>query len=141
MRAQALTGKGQQEIVSSIRKKYSNVISKTRATAVARTETNRAFTMAQFEADKQFIKQNKLEGRAYKKWITRSDNPCALCSQKASEPPIPFNEPFASLGDEVTAIFEEDGKTRVLKQRIDFETVWAGNLHVNCGCVYQLIVE
>jgi 2'-5' RNA ligase len=139
-RKKALEGAGRQEIASAIRREYSE-ISTNRAKAIARTETNRAFTQSQFQADKQFIKQNNLEGRAYKKWITRSGNPCALCLEKAAQPPIPFDKAFAELGDEITATEEVDGKTRVLKQKITYETVEAGNLHVNCSCIYQLIVE
>lgn len=139
-RKKALEGAGQQEIASAIRKEYTH-ISANRAKTIARTETNRAFTQSQYQADKQFIKQNNLEGRAYKKWITRSGNPCALCQAKAAQAPIPFDKAFAELGDEITAVEEVDGKTRVLKQKITYETVEAGNLHVNCSCIYQLIVE
>lgn len=140
-REEALRGASQQEIVSAIRKKYTSQISTTRAKTIARTETNRAFTRSQYEADWQFIQQNDLEGRAFKKWITRSGNPCPLCQAKAEEPPIPFRHPFAELGDEVSATYVEDGKTKVLKQKIGFETVEAGNLHPNCSCIYQLIIE
>lgn len=141
VREQALEGASQQELISAIRKKYTSEISTTRAKTIARTETNRAFTRSQYEADWQFIQQNQLEGRVFKKWITRSGNPCPLCQAKAEEAPIPFDRPFAELGDEITATYEEDGKTKVLKQKIGFETVEAGNLHPNCSCIYQLIVE
>ena len=116
----ALRGDSREQLVSALTDKYSMTISKTRAEAIARTETNRAFTLAQFEADRQFIEQNKLEGRAFKKWTTRSDNPCPFCLQLASEPPVPFDRNFRSLG---------------------YDDLEAGNAHVNCSCVYELIIE
>jgi len=137
----SLEGASQEQVATGIRNKYNKTISTTRAKTIARTETNRAFTRSQFEADKQFIKQNNLQGRAYKKWITRSDNPCPLCQAKASEPPIPFDQAFADIGDQVSATYEENGKTKVLKQVIGFETVEAGTLHPNCSCTYQLLIE
>lgn len=140
-RQAALEGASQEQLVSMIKQKYSSVISTTRATAIARTETNRAFTMSQYEADKQFLKQNDLTSKAYKKWITRSDNPCPLCQEMASQPPIPFKQPFAEVGDIISATYEQDGKTKVLKQKVGFEDALAGNLHVNCACIYQLIIE
>ena len=136
----ALEGSGQQEIISAIKQEYKD-ISTNRAKAIARSETNRAFAQSQYQADAQFIQQNNLQGRAYKKWITRSGNPCALCAAKAAEGPIPFNQAFANLGDELTATYEEDGKTKVLKQKITYETVQSGSLHTNCACIYQLIIE
>ena len=137
----ALEGASQEQLVAMIKQKYSGTISTTRATAIARTETNRAFTMSQYQADVQFLKQNDLTGSAYKKWITRSDNPCPLCQEMAAQPPIPFKQPFAEVGDVISATYEQDGKTKVLKQTVGFEDALAGNLHVNCACIYQLIIE
>lgn len=140
VRQASLTGASQVELVSAIRKEYTD-ISQNRAKAVARTETNRAFTQSQYQADKQFIKQNRLDGLAYKKWITRSDNPCALCQEMASRPPVPFKNDFLEFGSELTVTYEQDGKTRVQKQKIDYEPLEAGNLHTNCSCSYQLVIE
>jgi hypothetical protein len=140
-RQASLQGASQEQLVAMIKQKYSGVISTTRATAIARTETNRAFTMSQYQADVQFLKQNKLTNTAYKKWITRSDNPCPLCQEMAAQPPIPFKQPFAEVGDIISATYEQDGKTKVLKQKVGFEDALAGNLHVNCACIYQLIIE
>lgn len=137
---QALAGASQQEMTSAIRKKYAE-IGANRAKTIARTETNRAFTRSQYEADKQFITQNGFEGRAYKKWITRSSNPCPFCQAKATEPPIPFDNAFAEVGDELAVTFEENGITKVRKQIVGFENAVAGNLHPNCNCAYQLIIE
>lgn len=139
-REAAASGASQQELINAIRSKY-NEISLNRAKAIARTETNRAFTQSQFHADKQFLKQNKLENRAFKKWITTSDNPCALCQEMASRPPVKFKEDFLDFGSELVVTYQENDKTKVLTQKIDYEPLEAGNLHVNCGCKYQLIVE
>lgn len=135
----ALEGSGQQEIIRAVKNEYKD-ISTNRAKTIARTEVNNVFTISQYEADKQFIKQNGLEARAYKKWITRSSNPCALCLAKAAEPPIPFGDPFAVIGDEVSGSYEENGKIKVLKQKISYEDVYAGDLHPNGSCTYQLII-
>lgn len=129
----ALAGKSLREIVSEIRLKYSQTISKSRAEVIAKTETNRAFTRAQFDSDRQFIKQNKLTGRAYKKWRTRSSNPCAFCQSLADEAPIPFDQAFRDLGGTIDA----DGK--VLD--VSYETLEAGNAHPNCFCTYDLIIK
>lgn len=131
-RDKALTGATQTEIISAIRKKYDATISETRAKAIARTETNRAFTRSQYESDRQFIKQNKLEKRAYKRWRTRSDNACAFCQSLAKGPLIPFSKAFADLGDDL----EVDGK----KLPINFEALEAGNAHTNCSCIYELVI-
>ena len=136
----ALEGATQQELINAITTEYQN-ISKNRAKAIARTETNRAFTQSQYQADVQFIQQNGYEGRAYKKWITRSDNPCPLCQEMALRPPVPFKEDFLDFGSELIVTYEDKGKTKVLKQKIDYERLEAGNLHTNCSCAYQLIIE
>lgn len=134
VRKTALEGEaGLDEITRAIRKEYSQSISKNRAKTIARTETNRAFTRAQFEADRQFVEQNKLEGRVFKKWTTRSDNPCDFCQSLAKESPIPFSQDFRGLGDTV----EVGGKSLT----VGFEALEAGNAHPNCSCIYELIIE
>lgn len=133
VRASAMEGKTVEQIVSQIKKEYSNEITEQRAKTIARTETNRAFTRSQYEADKQFIKQNNLEGRVYKKWRTRSPNPCSFCQELANRPAIPFNQTFADIGDHLTV----DSK----QLKIGFEDVEAGTLHPNCSCEYEIIIE
>jgi hypothetical protein len=141
-RKKALEGASRLNIVNAVKKEYATEISQNRAKAIARTETNRAFTQSQYFADLQFIKQNGFDGQAYKKWTTRSDNPCAICQSLASQGPIPFSQNFADLGDELTATYtDEKGKTRVLKQVVNFEELSAGNAHVNCSCRYVLIIQ
>jgi hypothetical protein len=115
------------EIQSAIKTTYNETIVTTRAKTVARTETNRAFTRAQYEADRQFIEQNDLTGRAYKKWVTRSGHPCSECLALEAAGEIPFDLPFVDLNGENSAE--------------QFETVEAGNLHPNCACEYLLIIH
>lgn len=130
---EALKGSSLEEVRRVITQKYSDVISTTRANTIARTETNRAFTNAQYEADRQFLKQNKLEKRAFKQWMTRSDNPCEFCLSLERRGRIPFYESFQGLGSTI----EIDGKTLDVK----FEAINSGNAHPNCSCIYELIIE
>jgi hypothetical protein len=133
----ALQKKSQQEIISGIRQKYTAEISTIRARAIARTETQRAFTESQLEADKQFARQNGLEGRVYKKWVINSDNPCAICETLASEDAIPLDDPFRGLNSDVKYI--ESGKNKSYK--VNFTSIEAGTAHPNCYCSYDFIVR
>lgn len=128
----ALQGKGLSEIEDLITQKYGTQISETRASTIARTETNRAFTVAQYEADKQFVEENDLEGRVYKQWHTRSANPCEFCKTLESEGPVPFANNFRSIGDTMVV------GDKVLN--IEFDHLQAGNAHPNCACDYELIL-
>lgn len=131
VRDAAREGKGVDVLINDIKNKYAKDIVETRAKAIARTETNRAFTRAQYEADIQFIRQNKLQGKAYKKWVTRSDNPCPFCQSLANEPAVPFQKSFRDIGDTLHV----DGQ----ELEIGFEDLYAGNAHTNCSCSYELI--
>lgn len=132
-REAAEAGKGLDEVERDLRKKYNDVVSKTRAKTLARSETNRAFTTAQHEADRQFIAQNDLEGRVFKQWTLRSDDPCEFCIALSKEKAIPFDKNFRSLGDEVKV------KDQILK--VNYLDLEAGNAHPNCSCIYKLIIE
>lgn len=141
-RKKALEGASRVNITNAVKKEYADEISKSRAKAIARTEMNRAFTQSQYQADLQFLKQNNLESKAFKKWVTRSDNPCPICQGLAAQPPIPFKRNFADIGDVLSATYKDDkGKTKVLKQPVNFEELAAGNAHVNCSCRYMLIIQ
>lgn len=133
----ALQGKSQREVIGILKNTFNDEITEGRAKTIARTETNRAFTNAQYEADRQFIKQNKLEGKAYKIYNTRSLNPCEFCKALAKQGKIPFDEPFVKKGDSVTTTV--DGKEKTID--VKFESVFAGNLHPNCSCDYILVIE
>lgn len=140
-RKRALEGQGRAQIVASIRKEYKD-ISKTRATTIARTETQRAFNQSQYQADVQFLTDNDLMDRAYKQWKTRSANPCQYCIDLSKEPPIPFDMNFRDMGDELSYIYtKKDGSKVKRSLQVDYEELSAGNAHVNCGCVYILIIK
>lgn len=138
-RKRALEGDGQARIVSAVRQKYTE-ISEGRTKTIARTEASRAFNQSQLQSDLQFVEQNGLEGKAYKKWVTRNDNPCQFCKAMADQPPIPIRDNFVDLGDTIEVEAVSNGKVKLSKMSIDFEPVSAGLLHPNCGCTYKLIV-
>jgi len=133
VREAALKGDSIDQIIDKVTTAHSSEITKTRATTIARTETNRAFTRAQYEADRQFIEQNNLQGRVFKQWRTRSDNPCPFCEALEAEGPKPFFDSFRDLGDTIKA------GDQVLE--IGFEALEAGNAHPNCACQYELIIH
>ncbi len=140
-RKRALEGASQQRIISEITTKYQD-ISKNRAKTIARTETNRAFTQSQFQADLQFLKDTGLMDSAYKQWVTRSENPCPYCLELASRGPIPFDENFESLGAELHYDYtKKNGEIVKRTLKIDYEDLEAGNAHVNCQCKYKLIIK
>lgn len=138
-RKRALEGKGQAKIISDVRGKYTD-ITKGRATTIARTEASRAFNQSQLQSDIQFMEQNDLQGRVYKQWITRNNNPCPFCISMEQQGPVPLTENFADLGDMLEVEETVNGKLKVRKMTIDFEPVSNGLLHPNCGCTYKLIV-
>ena len=139
-RKRSLEGASQQRIISDITTKYQD-ISKNRAKTIARTETNRAFTQSQFQADLQFLRDTGLMDRAYKQWITRSENPCPYCMELASRGPIPFKENFESLGAELHYDYtKKNGEIVKRTLKIDYEDLEAGNAHVNCQCKYKLVI-
>lgn len=140
-RTKALEGAGREEIARAVRKEYTD-ISTNRASLIAKTETNRAYNRAQFEADKQFLSQNDLTGRAYKQLVTRSGHPCPYCLELAGRPPIPFDQNFAEVGDTIQASFTlKDGTTSVRQMSVNFEDIGSGNVHPRCECRYLLIIE
>src|SRR6185312_4392919 len=102
VRQAALDGASRDELVNALTNEFAD-ITKTRADVIAHTETNRAFTLAQYEADRQFLAENDLTAKAFKKLVTRSANPCPFCLAQAARPAIPFDEPFAKIGDVLTA--------------------------------------
>lgn len=137
VREAALAEKSQQAIIADLKRKYSGLITTTRARTISRTETQRAFRYSQLQADLQLAKQNGFIDRAYKQWRTRSDNPCPICIQLASEPAVPLDMNFRSIGSDVK--YSEDGKRKTYK--INFTDLEAGNAHPNCWCDYDLIIK
>jgi hypothetical protein len=139
-RKKALEGASQQQIIQAIKNKYTE-ISNNRAKTIATTETNRAFSQSQYRADIQFLMSSNLMDKAYKKLETRP-GACSYCTGIASGPAIPFEQNFAEIGDELKSVFtKEDGTTVVKKMTVNYEAVSAGNVHVNCGCRYVLIIK
>ena len=137
----AQQGAGRAEIVRSIRQKYQD-ISKNRATTIARTESARVFNQSQYEADKQFLTNSGLMGRAYKKLRSRTGTPCVYCEQLIAQPPIPFTKNFADLGTTLKATeTKEDGTVKVKTLPVNWESISAGNVHPNCNCEYVLIIK
>lgn len=136
-RQAALNGKSVPEIESLLKETYNKNLVEQRAKVIARTETNRAFTMAQYDADRQFIDQNNLHGKVFKQWHTRSSNPCEFCLALEAEGEIPFADNFRDLGEEIVV---GKGKDRKILA-VDFETLKAGNAHPNCACEYELIIK
>lgn len=133
----ALADKSQQQIIRDLKSKFSYEISSVRARAVARTETQRSFTLSQLEADKQLAQKNGFVERAYKKWTTNSLNPCPICISLASEDPIPLFDNFRDFGSDVK--YSEGGKRKSFK--VNFTDLDAGCAHPNCACNYTLIIE
>lgn len=141
VRAAALKGAEHDDLVRAIRREYQEM-AKTRASVIAKTETNRAFSMSQYEADRQFLAQNDWTERAYKRLLIRSPHPCVFCQAKAAEGWVPFLTPFANLGDVITATVKlPDGSTSVKTLAITYATIEAGNLHVLCQCGYELEIR
>jgi phage portal protein BeeE len=134
-RTMAKEGKSVAEIQRQLHQYYSGQMSQSRAKTVARTETNRAFNRAQYEADRQMLKQHDLT--AYKVFKTRSGNPCPYCSALEAQGKVPFSTPFIKKGDSLTV--RVDGKEQTITNT--FEDVQAGNIHPNCNCTYTLIIE
>lgn len=143
-RQAAEAGLSRPETVTMLTKTYTDDVSKTRARAIARTETNRAVAEAQYQADKQFVAQNELDGKVYKRWVTRSQNPCPYCIQLEKETaanPIPFSENFVDKGASVDAIFDLKSGKATRSYVADYESVGSGTLHPNCSCIYELIIK
>lgn len=139
-RKAAAEGLGRAAITSRLTTKWPD-IAKWQATRVARTESYKAVNLAQYEADKQFLAQNKLTKNAYKKWVTHSKNPCPYCIELSKRDPVPFNNNFLDLGDSVKAEFEQEGGTVTREMVNSYEPVAAGNAHSNCSCTYELIIK
>lgn len=135
----AANGANYQELLSEITNLYGGQISEGRANTIARTESTRAYNRSQFEADRQFIEQNDLQGQVQKQWVTTSDNPCLLCEAMEARPPIPFDDPFADLGDVLEVSGSVDGKMKVMRSEINYLPVEDGGLHPNCECQYELV--
>ncbi|RDH76349.1 hypothetical protein DVS77_21585 [Mycolicibacterium moriokaense] len=141
VRKAALEGASRDELISAIRQEFS-YISTQRADLIAKSETYRSFNRAQYDADRQFLESVGKLKQAYKQWTTHSDNPCPFCLALAAEAPVPFDQPFRDLGDDVQANFTHaDGTSVVRVMHIDYEKLESGNAHPRCECDYELIIK
>jgi len=140
----AKQGAGLDAITAAIRNEYAD-ISKGRAKTIARHETNRVFNMAQYQADEQFLTESGMMSNAYKVLYSRNGNPCPICEmliKQTNANPIPFQKNFADLGDILSTPYKKtNGKMGVLTVPVNYEPIAAGNVHVNCGCEYRLLVK
>lgn len=136
----ALDGKGVDEITRDLQTKFNEQISQSRAELVADTESNRAFNMSQYDADRQFILENNLEGKAFVEWRTTSPKPCPICESLDGQV-VPYGEPFVAEGETITADVKLDnGDIKTISQTAWTDT-FAGNIHARCNCEYSLIIE
>jgi hypothetical protein len=141
VREAVLKGAEHDQLLKAIRQEYAH-ISQTRAKVIAKTETNRAFSMSQFQADRQFLDQNGWTAQAYRKWVCRGPAPCVFCLAKQAEPAVPFGEPFVRIGDTVMAQSTgDDGTVKVHAYPITYEDVYAGDIHPNGHCGYELEIR
>lgn len=138
-REAAKEGLSRDAIVSRLTAEYQD-LTRVDATRLARTESYKAINMAQFEADVQFIKQNGLDDRAYKRWVVQSNNPCPFC-QKLDGKEVPFHQNFFDMGDSLKAQFKNEKSTTTREMTVNFEPISAGNLHPNCNCTYELVIK
>lgn len=135
-----LSGASKDVVIKKLQENFSDV-SKKRATVIAGNEANRVFTVSQFDADAQFLAQNKLTDKAYKRLVSNTGTPEAICKaiiDITAKKPIPFNQDFIKFGQTFTTK-TEDGKT--LKFKPTYEHLKSGHIHVNCHCRYELLIQ
>ena len=111
-------------------------IQQRRSTLIANNAAQRIYSISQYEADLQFLTRAGLVEDAYKRLMSLSGDPCPICEHviiQTSNQPIPFTQAFVSMGDTI----ESGG----IKMKFDFESIVSGNVHPNCRCVYELIVD
>jgi hypothetical protein len=101
VREATLKGAKHDQLLTAIRQEYAH-ISQSTAKVIAKTETNRAFLMSQFQADRPFLDQNGWTGQAYASG-SAEDRTLVFCLAKQAEPAVPFGEPFVRIGDTVIA--------------------------------------
>lgn len=139
-REQVLSGASRDAVIKGIQENFSEV-GKRRATVIAGNEANRVFTMSQFDADSQFLAQNKLTTKAYKRLVSNTGTPEAVCAAIIAETalnPIPFKNDFIPFGKTFTGK-GDNGKKFSFKPT--YEHLKSGHIHVNCHCRYELLIK
>jgi hypothetical protein len=135
-----LSGETRQSVIKNLQENFAG-ISKRRANVIAGNESNRVFNTSQFEADAQFLAQNKLTDKAYKRLVSNTGTPEALCKsiiEKTHAKPIPFKQDFIPFG-KIFTFKDEAGKVK--KFKASYEHLKSGTIHVNCHCRYELLIK
>lgn len=138
-REQILKGSTKQEVAKSLQETFAQ-INNSRAQFIASNEANRIFTMSQFDADQQFLAQNGLEKQAFKRLVSNTGTPEAVCAAiiaKTTVKPIPFTQDFLPFNKVFSVT--EGGKTYKIKP--GYEHLKAGHIHPNCHCRYELLIK
>lgn len=107
-----------------------------RSLTIANNAASRIFNISQYEADAQFLTKAGKIDQAYKVLFSLTGDPCPICEsiiESTNASPIPFTQAFVNLGDTI----EAGGR----KMTFNFEEITAGNVHPNCHCAYQLILN
>lgn len=139
VRQQIISGNSRQTVITKLQENFGG-IGKARANVIAGNEANRVFTMSQFDADQQFLAQNKLTSKAYKRLVSNTGTPEAICKaiiDATALNPIPFKNDFIPFGTTLTV--DDNGKTR--KLTANYEKLQSGHIHVNCHCRYELLIK
>lgn len=134
-----MSGETRQAVAKKLQENFAE-LGKRRANTIAANEANRVFTMSQFDADQQFLAQNKLTQKAYKRLVSNTGHPEAICAyiiRKTAADPIPFTQDFVPFGKTITV--KDNGKT--YKFKADYEKLKSGHIHVNCHCRYELLIK
>lgn len=135
-----LKGESRNNVIKKLQENFS-AVGKRRAQVIAGNESNRIFTLSQFEADAQFLAQNKLTDKAYKRLISNTGTPEALCRsiiEKTAAEPIPFKQDFIPFNKNYSYT-GDDGKPK--KFKASYEHLKGGTIHVNCHCRYELLIK
>lgn len=138
-RQQILSGDSRQTVIQKLQDNFGDV-GKRRATLIASNEANRVFTMSQFDADQQFLAQNKLTDKAYKRLVSNTGHPEAICRaiiDATRIKPIPFTQDFLPFGKTFSV---KDGE-KTYKFKPNYEKLQSGHIHVNCHCRYELLIK
>lgn len=139
-REQILSGASRQTVIKNLQTNFAGV-GQRRANVIAGNEANRVFTMSQFDADKQFLAQNKLTDKAYKRLVSNTGHPEAICKaiiDATAIHPIPFTNDFLPFGKVFTTTGDNGKK---IKFTPNYEKLQSGHIHVNCHCRYELLIK
>lgn len=138
-----LSGASRDIIIKKLQENFSD-ISKRRANVIAGNESNRVFTLSQYEADEQFLAQNSLTDKAYKRLVSNTGHPESICKaiiDITAAHPIPFKQDFLPFGKQFVVKTDVGGKEKTYKFTPNYERLRSGHIHVNCHCRYELLIK